>query len=153
MGPLQVFLRKTLFVPTGEEKLVVRYTIENRGQTLLQTCFACEWNFNFLGGGGNDQAYYHVEGQELDNEHFDSTSVVDQVSCFNIGNSWIQQDIAFNVSEVATLWRFSIDTVTGSEAGFERTHQGSCLTLLWPLLLESGQSWNVEIHCEGRPTR
>jgi len=154
LGPLQVFLRKILFVPFGEEKLVVGYTIENRAQTLLQTRFACEWNFNFLflGRGGNDQAYYHVEGQELDNEHFDSTGEVVQVSSFNIGNSWIQQDLAFTLSEATTLWRFSIDTVTGSEAGFERIHQGSCLTLVWPLLLEAGQSWDVEIRCEGKPS-
>ena len=152
LGPLQVFLCKTLFVPVGEEKLVVKYTIENRGQTRLQTRFACEWNINLLGGGGNDQAYYHVEGHELENERFDSTGEVNHVSSFNIGNSWIQQDIGFSLSEAATLWRFSIEAVTGSEAGFERTHQGSCLTLLWPLLLEAGQSWSVEILCEGKPS-
>ena len=152
LGPLQVFLSKTLFVPVEEEKLVVGYCIENRGQTLLQTRFACEWNFNFLGGGGNDQAYYHVADQQLDNEHFDSTGEVAQVSSFTIGNSWLQQDITFTLSEATTLWRFSIDTVTGSEAGFERTHQGSCLTLLWPLLLEPGQRWSVEIHCDGKPS-
>ncbi len=152
LGPLQVFLSKSLFLPLGEEKLVVGYTIENKGQTLLQTRFACEWNFNFLGGGGNDQAYYHVEDQELDNEHFDSTGEVAQVSNFTIGNSWIEQEITFTLSEATTLWRFSIDTVTGSEAGFERIHQGSCLILLWPLLLEPGQSWSVEIDCEGNPS-
>ena len=152
LGPLQVFLCKTLFVPVGEEKLVVKYTIENRGQTRLQTRFACEWNINLLGGGGNDQTYYHVEGRELENESFDSTGEVNHVSSFNIGNSWIQQDIGFSLSEAATLWRFSIEAVTGSEAGFERTHQGSCLTLLWPLLLEAGQSWSVEILCEGKPS-
>ncbi len=149
LGPLQVYLSKTLFVPVGEEKLVVEYFIENRSQALLQTRFASEWNFNFLGGGGNDQAYYHVDGQELENEHFDSTDEVDQISNFTIGNLWIQQALTFTLSESATLWRYSIDTVTGSEAGFERTHQGSCLALLWPLLLESGQSWSVEIVCEG----
>jgi 4-alpha-glucanotransferase len=152
LGPLQVFLSKSLFIPVGEEKLVVSYSIENRGLSLLQTRFSCEWNFNFLGGGGNDQAYYHVEGQELDNEHFDSTGEVIQVSSFTLGNSWIQQVLTFTLSQAATLWRFSIDTVTGSEAGFERTHQGSCLTMLWPLLLEPGQSWRVEIHCEGKPS-
>jgi alpha-amylase len=149
LGPLQVFLCKTLFVPVGEEKLVVKYTIGNRGQTRLQTRFACEWNINLLGGGGNDQAYYHIEGHELENERFDSTGEVNHVSSFNIGNSWIQQDIGFSLSEAATLWRCSIESVTGSEAGFERTHQGSCLTLLWPLLLEAGQSWSVEIDCNG----
>jgi len=152
LGPLQVFLSKTLFLPIGEERLTVVYTIENRAQAPLQTRFACEWNFNFLGGGGNDQAYCQIEGQELENDHFDSAGESIKVSSFSIGNSWIQQDLTFTLNEAAMLWRYSIDTVTGSEAGFERTHQGNCLTLVWPLLLEPGQSWSVEIRCEGKAT-
>ena len=153
LGPLQVFLNKTLFLPIGKERLVVVYTIENRAQAPLQTRFACEWNFNFLGGGGNDQAYCHIEGQELENDHFDGTGESIQVSSFSIGNSWIQQDLTFTLNKATMLWRYSIDTVTGSEAGFERTHQGNCLTLVWPLLLEPGQSWSVEIRCEGKASR
>jgi alpha-amylase/alpha-mannosidase (GH57 family) len=149
LSPLPVRLTKSLFLPPGEERLVVYYTIQNEGQSRLQTRFASEWNFHLLGGGGNDQAYYHVDGRELENEHFDSTGEVTQVEAFHIGNTWIGQDVGFSLSEAATLWRFSIETVTGSEAGFERNHQGSCLTLLWPLLLEPGQSWSVEINCCG----
>jgi len=151
MVPLPVQLTKTLVIPINEEQLIVRYRIENKGQTRLQTRFGCEWNFNLLGGGANEQAYYGIDGHELANGHFDSTGEVPGVRSFHIGNSWIQQDIGFALSDEATLWRFSIDTVTGSEAGFERTHQGSCLTLLWPLLLEAGQSWQVEIQCNGQP--
>lgn len=153
LGPLPVRLSKKISIPLGEEKLLVRYVIENRGETRLQTRFASEWNINLLGGGGNDQAYYHIEGHELDNERFDSTGEVTPVRSLHIGNLWIQQDMGFSLSEAATLWRFSIETVTGSEAGFERNHQGSCLTLLWPLLLEAGESWSVEIRCEGKPSR
>jgi len=149
LGPLPVHLQKTLFIPLGEENLIVRYTIHNKGQTRLQTRFACEWNVHLLGGGGNDQAYYRVEGHKLENGRFDSTGEAPQVQQFHIGNSWIKQDIGFSLDEPATLWRFSIETVTGSEAGFERNHQGSCLTLLWPLLLEANQSWNVTITCTG----
>ena len=149
LGPLPVHLQKTLFIPLGEENLIVRYTIHNKGQTRLQTRFACEWNVHLLGGGGNDQAYYRVEGHKLENGRFDSTGEVPQVQQFHIGNSWIKQDIGFSLDEPATLWRFSIETVTGSEAGFERNHQGSSLTLLWPLLLEANQSWNVTITCTG----
>ena len=145
LQPLPVRLAKTL----GEEKLVVRYTIFNNGQSRLQTRFASEWNMHLLGGGGNDQAYYCVEGHELENSHFDSTGEVLGVKHFHIGNRWIQQDMGFALSEAAILWRFSIETVTGSEAGFERNHQGSCLTLLWPILLEADESWSVEITCMG----
>lgn len=149
LNPLPVRLTKTLFMPLGEERLMIRYAIENKGQSRLQTRFATEWNFNLLGGGGNDQAYYRVGGRTLDNEHFDSTGEVAEVREVHIGNTWLQQDMEFSLSEVATLWRFSVETVTGSEAGFERTHQGSCLTFVWPLLLDARQTWNVEIVCTG----
>ncbi len=149
LSPLPISLTKTVLLPLGEEKLVVHYSIENKGQSRLQTQFGCEWNINLLGGGGNDQAYYLVKDQPLDNTHFDSTGAVPSVSDVHIGNSWLEQDMGFSLSEEATLWRFSIDTVTGSEAGFERTHQGSSLTFIWPLLLDAGQTWNVEIVCTG----
>jgi alpha-amylase len=147
LSPLPVLLTKSLFLPIGEEKLVVQYTIENKGEARLQTYFATEWNFNLLGGGGNDQAYLYVKGHKLENRHFDSTGEVPLVREFHIGNTWLQQEIGFVVSEEATLWRFSVETVTGSEAGFERTHQGSCLALIWPLKLEAGTKWQMEIVC------
>ncbi len=149
LSPQAVLVTKTLFVPNGREELLVRYIIQNKSQARLQTRFACEWNIHLLGGGGNDQAYYRVPGRQLANEHFDSSGEVEHVERFHIGNTWVQQDVAFALSQPATLWRYSIETVTGSEAGFERNHQGSCLTLLWPLLLEPGQNWQVEIACTG----
>jgi len=33
-----------------------------------------------------------------------------------------------------------VETVSNSEAGFERLYQGSCLLLRWPLDLEPGMS-------------
>jgi 4-alpha-glucanotransferase len=149
LSPLPIHLKKTLFIPAAEEKLIVYYSIENKGQTRLQTNFACEWNFNLLGGGGNAQAYYSIPHQHLANSHFDSTGEVPSVQVFQIGNSWLQQAMQFELSSPATLWRFSIDTITGSEAGFERTHQGSCATLIWPLTLEAAHTWNVAIICRG----
>lgn len=153
LTPQTVLVSKTLFVPNGQEELVVRYLIQNKSETRLQTRFACEWNLHLLGGGGNDQAYYHIPGRKLDNEHFDSSGESKEVETFHVGNSWLQQDMEFAVNIPATLWRYSIETVTGSEAGFERNHQGSCFTLIWPLLLEAGESWQVEIACTGSASK
>jgi 4-alpha-glucanotransferase len=151
LSPQALHLTKTLFIPAGTEELRVCYTLRNRSQARLQTRFACEWNVHLLGGGGNDQAYYQLEGQQLDNPRFDSNGEALQVRDFHIGNTWLQQDVRYSLSEAATLWRFSIETVTGSEAGFERNHQGSCLALLWPVLLEADQDWHVQITCTGAP--
>lgn len=149
LSSLLVQLTKTLFIPSGEEKLVIRYQIQNRGQARLETHFASEWNINLLGGGKNPQAYYQIDGHQLEDSHFDSTGEVPDVTTFSIGNTWLQQDMSFSSSKAATLWRFSLETVTGSEAGFERTHQGSCFTFLWLLMLEAGEIWNVEIVAQG----
>jgi hypothetical protein len=151
LGPQAVSVTKTIFVPSGREELIIRYAIRNKSASRLQTRFACEWNIHLLGGGGNDQAYYCIQEPALENDHFDSTGEVKNVESFHIGNTWLDQDLGFELSEPATLWRYSIDTVTGSEGGFERNHQGSCLTLHWPLLLEAGQSWQVEVVCLGSP--
>jgi alpha-amylase len=124
--------------------------IENKSLTRLQTVFACEWNMNLLGGGGNPQAYCRVAGQRLEESPFESVGEVADVYDLSIGNTWLGQEINFALSEPATLWHFSIDAVTGSEAGFERTHQGSCFVLQWPLLLEASQNWGVEIIIHGR---
>lgn len=145
MSPVPVRLTKVVYLPLAEEHLLIRYILENQGQARLHTNFATEWNFNLLGGGANEQAYYHIEGHTLANHHFDSTGEVSAVRNFSIGNTWLHQNVSFSLSEAATLWRFSIETVTGSEAGFERTHQGSCATLLWPLLLDAEQTWSVTI--------
>lgn len=151
LGAVPVQVVKTLTLPQGEEKLRVQYTITNQGQSRLQTLFASEWNFNLLGGGGNEQAYYKVPGQTLENHHFDSTGELQQVHEVHIGNSWLNENLAFVLSQPATLWRYSIDTVTGSEAGFERTHQGSCMTFIWPLLLDAGESWGLTLNCDSGP--
>jgi len=148
LAPQAVRISKTLLIPATHEALCVRYSIENSSQTRLQTRFACEWNIHLL-GGGNEQAYYAIRGADPELSRFDSTGEVTAVETFHIGNTWLQQDLAFTLSTAATLWRYSIETVSGSEAGFERNHQGSCLLLLWPLLLEAGESWTVEIACQG----
>ncbi len=149
LSPLPISVTKTLFLPIGREELQIHYRIENLGQARLQTEFAVEWNIHLLGGGGNEQAYYHFPEQPQRNDHFDSTGSIEQVREIHIGNSWLQQDLHWQLSKATTLWRFSIDTVTGSEAGFERTHQGSCMTFLWSLLLDSGESWEGTILCTG----
>jgi alpha-amylase len=149
LRPLPVTIKKAIFLPIGQEALQIHYTIVNQGQSRLQCNFASEWNLNLLGGGGNEQAYYQIEGQTEPRSTFDSNGETPGVRGFHIGNSWLQQDLGISVSEPATLWRSSIDTVTGSEAGFERTHQGSSCVLVWPLTLDAGQQWSVDIQFQG----
>ena len=54
-------------------------------------------------------------------------------------------EIKVSFSRDAVLWRFPIETVSNSDAGFERAYQGSCLLAHWPLELGPGEDWSVEL--------
>jgi alpha-amylase len=51
--------------------------------------------------------------------------------------------VTTTVTPTAETWWYSIDTVSLSEDGFERTHQGSCLAFTWPLRLAPGERLTV----------
>ena len=53
------------------------------------------------------------------------------------GNEYVGLEIATRVDPAAEAWISSIETVSSSEAGFERVYQGSALVFAWPLDLRA----------------
>ncbi len=47
----------------------------------------------------------------------------------------------------------SIDTISNSEAGFERVYQGSALVFSWPLVLAAGGATTVRVEHAVTTTR
>jgi alpha-amylase len=86
-----------------------------------------------------------VEGHVLEDAALDSTGEVPDVHEVAVGNTWLDIEMACRLSRQATLWRFPLETISGSEAGFERVYQGSCVVLLWLLTLPPGQSVDLEL--------
>jgi alpha-amylase len=95
-----------------------------------------EWNLNLLGGGGNPEAYYRWGDEEV---RHDTRGSVPAGSELSFGNRYEGVAmLALQEPAAAQEW-FAIETVSNSEAGFERVYQGSCLTQRWPLELAAGQ--------------
>ena len=59
------------------------------------------------------------------------------------GNTDLGLTVTAEAEPAATIAWASIDTVSLSEAGVERMHQGSCLVFAWPLRLAAGGSRTV----------
>ena len=117
-------------------------TATNPGATRLDGRLALEWSLNMLGGGGNPQASIVAGGQR---HRFDSRGVLDDAREITLGNDRIGIELHQRATPGASLWWYSIDTVSLSEQGFERSHQGMCLVWSWDLALEPGQSIQVGV--------
>ena len=54
-------------------------------------------------------------------------------------------EIELRSSVVADLGFAPIETVSLSEAGFERIYQGSAILVSWPVTIAPGASWDVAL--------
>jgi len=94
-------------------------------------------NFGLLGGDSPDR-YYQVNGKPVGSlnshgEHGDVQNV-------SLINEWDNFKINMDFGEECQLWRSPIETISMSEAGFERVYQASALMPHWKLKLNPGES-------------
>lgn len=151
-GQEQVPLRleKAVIPIQQQDMLNVDYWFANKGEAAIDTVFACEWNFNLLGGGHNDSAYYRVEGAEIGDTHLDSWGEIREVEQLVMGNSYLGIEVELKLERPLTLWRFPVESLSSSEGGVERVYQANCLVILVPLQLAPGgefrfkYSWHVK---------
>ena len=73
----------------------------------------------------------------------DSTGRCEALASIVAGNDALGLRVTTTITPAAETWWYSIDTVSLSEDGFERTHQGSCLAFVWPLRLAPGERLTV----------
>jgi 4-alpha-glucanotransferase len=117
-------------------------TVRNTGNSVLEARLGSEWALTMLGGGGNPQAWWEVSGERTAH---DRTGAATSVDSLGQGNSWLGLEVETSVSPSADAWHAPIETVSNSEAGFERVYQGSALLLSWLVRLGPGESWSATI--------
>jgi hypothetical protein len=139
---LSLHLEKHLTVPAKGTELVVKYELANEAAMVANLLFGVESNFSLL-IPHSPEAFYWVEGLELENACLDSIGETPNVQRFGIVNYDLGMEIILELTEPATLWRFPIETIANSESGLERVYQCSCILPFWNITLAPGQSWQV----------
>jgi alpha-amylase len=144
VSPGEVEVTKSIRVAGDREtpELTLEVGVSNRGSSPLEALLAVEWALNMLGGGRNPAAWLD-SGERR--QAFDSRGAVDDVARFACGNDQVGVAVTTELEPRAAAWWSSIDTVSLSEDGFERNHQGCCLVFAWPLELGPGASATVRM--------
>ncbi len=129
--------------PTLEQ----RVTVENRGETPLAARLGIEWAITMLGGGGNPEAWWEVSDER---SRHDEPATAEGITRIAQGNDWLGVEVETTVDQPGDAWFAPIETVSNSEAGFERVYQGSALLLSWPVTIAPGAHWSARIRHEVR---
>ena len=128
--------------PTLSVEVMVEAMVEARGGAAVDVRLGLEWATMMLGGGGNPAASWAVGAQVTAH---DAAGTAGNVTQIEQANTYIGIDIVASLSPAADACWAPIETVSNSEAGFERVYQGSALLLSWPLRLEPGSRTVVRV--------
>ncbi len=120
----------------------IKIAISNQGEVSIDQHYGLELNFGLLGGNSPDR-YYLVNGNNVG--PLNSQGDEADVQTAALINEWDNFKINIKFSEKCQLWRSPIETVSMSEAGFERVYQASALLPHWKLNLSPGESLELEL--------
>ncbi len=146
-APLRV--EKQLTITAGNYQLPITYILTNTSAREIRVRFGVEFNFALL-AGHSDDAYYRADSLARRDAHLDSRGDSARASRIALVNEWLGIEIALALREPARVWRAPIETISLSEAGFERVYQASCLMPLWDVRLEPRASRRIEMEWELR---
>jgi alpha-amylase len=135
-------LWKEIGLGPGREMIPVYLLVENVSQKRIQAKYGIEFNLALLAGDAPDR-YFQLADRELPDKKFASTGEEMDVGVVRAVNRWEGWAMEIQASPKATLWRYPVQTVQNSEAGFELVYQASCLIFLWDLDLGPGESFTA----------
>jgi hypothetical protein len=145
--PFPLRLEKTVTVPQQGQRLSVRYQVENEGPE-VSFLLASEWNLNPIQAPDGDDRIQqlHLEGEERPLTESGQAESVRRAAV--VGSAGVA--VVAELAQPCTLWYFPVESVSNSEGGLERVHQGACLAFVFELHLAPGESrdlsltWTVE---------
>jgi hypothetical protein len=135
--PVRVVKMIGLVADRSEPAITMSIEVANEGTRPVEARLAVEWSLNMLGGGGNPQAWFEAAGER---RRFDTKGRAEGTTEVGMGNDYVGVALRSQATPSADAWWYSIDTISLSEQGFERNHQGTCLLWSWPLILGPGRS-------------
>jgi 4-alpha-glucanotransferase len=139
-----VKVTKELTLRSAVAEVCIIYTIKNLGSDVLNTSFGSEFNFTLLAGNSHDR-YYDIPGHILEKRNLASIGETENVGQVSLVDEWQNLSVTLTFSKPALLWRAPVETVSQSEAGFERVFQSSMVMPVWNISLQPKASWESRI--------
>jgi alpha-amylase len=131
-------VEKEIVLAEGGSEVSVTWRLANGAESPLDCLFASQWNLAFA-------AADTLLLSEAPERPLGEPQILEGVRAFTLEGHYPPLRLSAELAQPATLWSYPIEAVSNSEGGFERTYQGACLMLLWPLRLAPGESTSFSL--------
>jgi alpha-amylase len=138
----EIKLTKRMNLFNTESKIVTEYTLSKHSAKPIDLWFGVEFNFGLQAGHAEDRFYYSQNGV-LKEKYLDTKAIMEKAKFIGMKDLWRGLDIQIELDRESSIWRFPIETISLSEAGFEKVYQSSVIFPNWRISLN--QKWQVVI--------
>lgn len=129
----KVGVEKSILVKGNE--IEVKYLVVNLGQNLLETKFGVEFNL-ILPCCDGTAGFYEISSGDIKDKDLGSSGEIRGIRQMNLVDQWTKMKLNFSFDKKTSAWRFPVETVSLSEAGFEKIFQGSCILFFWDISID-----------------
>lgn len=137
-APVEV--RKTISFEPVKSRMHIDYVVTNFSRQAVELWFGIEFLFALLAGNTCDR-YYTFPGHNLANPQLGTIGSVEKAERVRLTEGWLNIKIDLHTPATSSIWRFPIETISQSEAGFERVYQSSIVFPNWHFKLQASESW------------
>jgi alpha-amylase len=138
-------VQKSVRVEDGGLK--IEYRLKNLGDKTDHFRFAPEFNFAMLGGETPDR-YYMADNSRLKESALNSSGALTNMKSMSVVNEWDKFKLTVTAAKADEFWYFPIETVSLSEAGFERVYQSSVIVPLFDVKLKPGETRKIQLELQ-----
>jgi alpha-amylase len=136
-------MTKGITLAAGGRTLEIAYLVEGLPPE-RHFHFAVEFNFAALPAGAEDR-YFH-DGRHRRLGHLGTPLDLADVVSLSLVDEWLGIDVALTANRMTNLWTFPIETVSGSEGGFELVHQSVVVMPHWHIAGDEHGRWSVRLN-------
>ncbi|MFN8418493.1 MAG: alpha-amylase/4-alpha-glucanotransferase domain-containing protein [Anaerolineae bacterium] len=139
-----VIVHKTAYQQQHSPALRVVYNLSHNADQAVDLRFGVETVVGFDGGQDLHYCALHINDAHerlLLNAIREFEAITRYTADTNLRNLTLRTEI----SRPCFLWQYPLETISLSEAGFERGYQGTVFLHLWNIHLAPGETWQVTI--------
>ena len=129
-------VEKTIALSREDARVSVGYRLRWTGAEPLSARWAVQLNLALTAGDAFGR-YYRLPGQPS----LGSRGALDGQRGLAMVDEWLGCEVGLHWAAPADLGWAPVETVSLSEAGFERIYQGSAVLVAWPVEIDPGATW------------
>jgi alpha-amylase len=119
-------VRVTKNIMLKDRSLVIDYTIKNLADKKIHLWHGVEFILSMLGGHSEDR-YYTVGGKKPQDYYADAVLSYNEIKEITMNDDYNKYSYEFTSDQYMNVWTYPIQTVSLSEAGFEKNYQSSVI--------------------------